>query len=510
MIYPSTIDQDIYGSLFDVSIESGLDETVLYGRFGRQSNRRQLAEGEVDNGFLIYITEHSIRGITMKTVFDNPEDVSSISMDTLSLIVKEPDVFKSVNLKPINGGQVLEKPIPPILASDEEQAKLASIANTAGIILSLFFVGIFLMDLVMGYSMCLLWTMTRAIQLLVFSFLVQVSLPAHSFFFFKLTTEFIHMDIFQGKSMFAALFTFQRSDPINAEFGFFGFETLNFLLNSGSFFFAQIAIIMYIAAKKFLNRLALKNVDKQWARKLGPMVYSKDYSGDTKKGYIKLMMESQLLLSFCAVLNMVALARASEEGTLGLHFSSVGDVISSISTIFYVLVLVLFPGWGFYSIIKNKDSLNTVSMRKKAFSVFTDNLRTGSLGQSLFNVFFLLRRVITVLILVLITWPYAQAQLLMITSTVSLIYLCTNLPFKAALHNRLEVFNEASILLCSYIISALLDIDIHIDSRNKLGWVAMGIALTCLIVNVAFISKESFLRAYKVFKENKRSKQAAA
>jgi len=53
-------------------------------------------------------------------------------------------------------------PVPP-LSSEDEQSQLTSIAMTAGIILSLFFVGVFILDLLMGYSMAYLWTMIRAL-----------------------------------------------------------------------------------------------------------------------------------------------------------------------------------------------------------------------------------------------------------------------------------------------------------------------------------------------------------
>jgi len=78
------------------------------------------------------------------------------------------------------------------------------------------------------------------------------------------------MDIFQGESLFAAMFSYQPSEPLNPEFGFFGIETLNFLPNSGSYFLAILAIMLFMVAKKQLNKHALKNMEKKWARQLGP------------------------------------------------------------------------------------------------------------------------------------------------------------------------------------------------------------------------------------------------
>jgi len=99
MIFPETVDQELYNSVLEVSIASGLDDTVTYGRFGSQPDGRRLQEGEGDaNGFLVYVTEHTSRELNMKTVFDDPSSVSSLATATVQLTVKQPQVFKSQSL----------------------------------------------------------------------------------------------------------------------------------------------------------------------------------------------------------------------------------------------------------------------------------------------------------------------------------------------------------------------------------------------------------------------------
>jgi len=70
------------------------------------------------------------------------------------------------------------------------------------------------------------------------------------------------MDIFKGESLFASMFSYQPSEPLNPEFGFFGIDTLNFLPNSGSYFLAILAIMLTIIAKKLLNWVCVKNEQK--------------------------------------------------------------------------------------------------------------------------------------------------------------------------------------------------------------------------------------------------------
>ena len=83
MVAPDTLDPTLYTKIFAMDISSGLDGTNIKGGFGKQKTgeerRRMLAEQGLDESdgaaalsFRLEVTEHTARGIKIKTVFDNP------------------------------------------------------------------------------------------------------------------------------------------------------------------------------------------------------------------------------------------------------------------------------------------------------------------------------------------------------------------------------------------------------------------------------------------------------
>ena len=87
---PDTLDPTLYRKIFAMEIRSGLDGTSVKGGFGNQkkSRRRVLQEQGLDESdgaaaltFSLEVTEHTSRGISIKTVFDNPGAVSALAED---------------------------------------------------------------------------------------------------------------------------------------------------------------------------------------------------------------------------------------------------------------------------------------------------------------------------------------------------------------------------------------------------------------------------------------------
>ena len=61
----------------------------------------------------------------------------------------------------------------------------------------------------------------------------------------------------------------------------------------------------------------------------------------------------------------------------------------------------------------------------------------------------------------------------------------TEKPFIVNRANRIEVFNELSILLCIYNTNVLLDESIPTDLKNTIGWILIGVAILNVFVNLA-------------------------
>jgi len=91
-------------------------------------------------------------------------------------------------------------------------------------------------SLLLGGSMEQLWGMIRALQIIVLSALVGMTLPSNVHLFIQGCMEFANVDIFSGEVIYLTLFEFTPTDPLTDNFEQFGIGDLNFLINSGSYF----------------------------------------------------------------------------------------------------------------------------------------------------------------------------------------------------------------------------------------------------------------------------------
>lgn len=97
----------------------------------------------------------------------------------------------------------------------------------------------------------------------------------------------------------------------------------------------------------------------------------------------------------------------------------------------------------------------------------------------LFNCFFMLRRFIFSVVLLVATETSAfQIIALNKLSFVSLIYIFTVKPYKMASHNFLEAFNEGVVFIISYF--ALIFSDVNLDPQLKLDLAAPY----CLVISI--------------------------
>jgi len=190
MVAPDTLDPTLYRKIFAMDIASGLDGTKIKGGFGQQkkgeARRRMLAEQGLDESdgaaalsFRLEVTEHTSRGVKLRTVFDNPSAVSALAEDQFNFEVKELSLFKSAsNLKPLDksafgeGDGTIKKISPPMISDEEEAQDISSTTDSGGTALSAMSSSNFFVSLILGGSMQELWGMIRSLQMIILSVLV--------------------------------------------------------------------------------------------------------------------------------------------------------------------------------------------------------------------------------------------------------------------------------------------------------------------------------------------------
>lgn len=173
----------------------------------------------------------------------------------------------------------------------------------------------------------------------------------------------------------------------------------------------------------------------------------------------------------------------------GLFWIGTNNVIASASTIITSLIIIFYM--LFYSFVKihcNQGNLNDPEIRSQ-LGVLTDGYKLYSYHSSMYNVYYLTRRVLTSIILVVFhEHPYFQASMLLVMSTINLIYTFSEKPFTSSKTNKIEVFNETCILICSYTTFMQVNVAYETSIKNFLGLAFIISGGINVFVNLVIIS----------------------
>lgn len=106
----------------------------------------------------------------------------------------------------------------------------------------------------------------------------------------------------------------------------------------------------------------------------------------------------------------------------------------------------------------------------------------------MFNFYFIIRRLISVAVLVLIDdYPFFQSTSLTILSTINLIYVVSVYPMERKLANRIEVLNELLILCFCHIMTLFLNDNMPDSLNDDLGWVLIAFIAINVTMNLAIV-----------------------
>lgn len=105
--------------------------------------------------------------------------------------------------------------------------------------------------------------------------------------------------------------------------------------------------------------------------------------------------------------------------------------------------------------------------------------------QLLCNFFFIIRRLILVLAAIFLSdYPAIQALIYNVLSQLNLLYLIKYQPFKGALTQRIEIFNELCILLASLQFFCYTDFLAQADMKTFLGYWLIATVFLNFTVNI--------------------------
>lgn len=293
--------------------------------------------------------------------------------------------------------------------------------------------------------------------------------------------------------------SFKHTAQINDAFGFYGIGDRNFLGNSGSYFAIQLYVLTYYLALMFINFLAARFPQYEYARLAGRWAYSPHYARDVLQATQKLFLEACFDLSMCCFISLSAFCVSEDFDDFAEFWQTRDDILASVCTIAALFCIFLFIIYGYVNIKKNQGNLDDAEVESQ-LRVFTDGCHTDSFHSSMYNVYFLSRRVFTSFVLVAAEkYPYFQSSSLLAISTLNLVYTLAEKPLICTLTNRIEAFNEACVLLCCYTSFMQCNKALNKAAQAWLGWVFIYAAGFNIFVNLVVTCYNSVIGLHRRF-----------
>jgi len=252
--------------------------------------------------------------------------------------------------------------------------------------------------------------------------------------------------------------------------------------------------------------MALRLRGNKYARKAGMWAYEKSYNDLTIHSLLKLFLEAYFDITICCMIQLVAFGENDPNSTNSELFAG-SNMISSVLAIVYLVFIITFPSYFGYKIVTNFTMLED-KRNKTKFRFMLQDSRIATKATSLYNIFFLARRFGTVIVLVFFEfWPFMQCVMLVVLSSVNFGYLAISKPMRKKMSNRVELFNEFSILAFSHLILNIQNIDIPPHLKKWFGGLMIFFAAANILVNLVNTFSGTIINIYESFQDKKSQKQ---
>ncbi len=138
------------------------------------------------------------------------------------------------------------------------------------------------------------------------------------------------------------------------------------------------------------------------------------------------------------------------------------------------------------------------------FGVLTENINTKTIMTRIFNVLYLIRRQLFIMIVFLVPDPVLQIYAFIFMCIFQLLYLCEFKPFITSEDRFIETLEELTVLIIACILPDFTDLYDDADMKWNLGWFIIAVIFLNLFVNMIILIKNMVLtviRAYKIIRK---------
>ena len=134
--------------------------------------------------------------------------------------------------------------------------------------------------------------------------------------------------------------------------------------------------------------------------------------------------------------------------------------------------------------------------------------RAKEMQTALFTVFFLHRRLISVLMIVFMEqWPFFQCTFLTAMSSIDVVYMVAFRPMHTKFDNGMDLFNEFCILIICHSMTLLLNVEYSAQLSDAIGWVMIGVVSLNIVSNLAVVVYRIVLAIMKTARKRLASKR---
>ena len=102
-----------------------------------------------------------------------------------------------------------------------------------------------------------------------------------------------------------SLFEFTESGPLNDGFDYLGYDSKNFLVNSGSYFIILLLILLNFSCVIALELMASKFPKQACCRRFGMRMQAQGKPGELRHRIKKVMLETYFEITLCAFLGLI-------------------------------------------------------------------------------------------------------------------------------------------------------------------------------------------------------------
>jgi hypothetical protein len=343
-------------------------------------------------------------------------------------------------------------------------------------------------------------TQTITIHLMLFR--CSYTLPGNVVEFNRKLSGLNQRDMYPTDMIYPYVFNFTETDSPIEHFEELGYGGANFVELSGSLLINILIVLVIQVSKKILEKVCQLLYKYKFARNIGSKIEGTNVMAALVVLYLQGFLESLI----CTIIsNLEPDSELYESGNASNFFSKIFSLISMV-----ILLLLIFFVW---SPLIFKERVQKYKTMTDIYDFLYEDINMDSeiKLKSYFHVFFLLRRLIFVLIMIYLNnYLFLQLALHIILTLLYISFFLVIKPYRDPEANRWEVFNEICVASVSYILIIISDENLSLELKETVGAFYVAVCLFNLVSNASKIAKSlkevtipQFIKNYKDKKSEK-------